>query len=672
MSVALVGSPAARRVHGFSADADVALLGASSEADEELIEALTAIGTRPPVHVSGLGELGALAAARDDVPLVVASAALRIAEPALLDLLDRPGTSTAALLADPYSVEMPQQIDGIEAAALVRVGRDGAAIESAGSAVHSVLRPNRVSVGVLRVAAQDRAEAAAIWAAAADTMDRALAGVDLFDLALVALVRGGLAVSEVRAGYFGWRRGAVRQPGSTGSAWQQRLRTASRGGDGFFSAMAVRPLSRRATAVGLRHDWSPNVLTLVSLAVGLLTAGLIWSGQHWAWVVAAFTLQLALVVDCMDGEIARFTRRFSTLGAWLDGVGDRIKEYAVFAALAAVASRQGDDSGWLLAIIAMTVVTARHLEDQSFNDQLAPTKISRPVLLDLAQRDEGTGAPTTMVRPSRWAAVRFWLKKIVHVPIAERYLILSVSLLTFRPVWVLVATIVFSGLALIWTQGGRTVMAILRPQTLPAPDPNRGPDSLRDQLDLGPLARAAGRRLRLPFVPGLLAAMLAWLVVVAAICLGWFWIALVGAVVGAACCGMACSPPVNSRWAWQALPLVWFVEAAVVAALLCQAPVGGWVFGYLAVIAYRRYDLIYSIKLAGASPSRRTTLLGGGFDGRIVALTLLLTLSQLLGIDPDRSVPIALGVGGGYCALVYLAESVRQWRPKPSVSGKRT
>jgi hypothetical protein len=216
------------------------------------------------------------------------------------------------------------------------------------------------------------------------------------------------------------------------------------------------------------------------------------------------------------------------------------------------------------------------------------------------------------------------------------------------------------------------VMGILRPQTLPAPDPNLAPASLRDQLDLGPLARAAGRRLRLPFVPGLLAAVLAWLVVIAAICLGWFWVALVGAVGGAACCGMACSPPVNSRWAWQALPLVWFVEAAVVVALLCQAPVGRWVFGYLAVIAYRRYDLIYSIKLAGASPSRRTTLLGGGFDGRVVALTLLLTLSQLLGIDPERSVPIALGVGAGYCALIYLAESVRQWRPKPSVSGKRT
>ena len=42
----------------------------------------------------------------------------------------------------------------------------------------------------------------------------------------------------------------------------------------------------------------------------------------------------AFVFDCVDGQLARYTRQFSTLGAWLDATFDRAKEYTVFAGLA--------------------------------------------------------------------------------------------------------------------------------------------------------------------------------------------------------------------------------------------------------------------------------------------------------------------------------------------------
>ncbi|HET9873320.1 MAG TPA: CDP-alcohol phosphatidyltransferase family protein [Propionibacteriaceae bacterium] len=661
MPGAVVGSPAARMVHGFSAGADAVLLGISP-VTSGLSEVLVEAGTRSPQRAVGLAGLAELAGGRDDVPLVVAAADLEIALPAVLDLLDRPGVRTAAVVADPYSVEMPQPVDGVDNAALVRVGADGSAIESAGTAWHQVTNPNRVSVGILRVGPADRPRAAAVWRAAAGLNDSA--DLEPFDLALLALVRAGLWVAPVPLGYFGWRRGSVRQPGTPGSAWQQRLRTASRGGDGFFSSMVLRPLSRRGTALGLRHDWSPNAVTLVSLAVGLATAGLIWSGQRWAWVLAAATLQLALVIDCMDGEIARFTRRFSSLGAWLDGVGDRVKEYAVFAALAAVATRDGHESGWLLAIIAMTVVTARHLEDQSFTDQLAPTRTSVPVQLDLSERVEGNGERTTLAQPSPVAAVKFWVKKVIHVPIAERYLVLSVGLLLLSPVGVLVAAIACSGFALLWTQGGRTVMALLRPAAgRPGAGPRRVADAWHRQLDLGPLCELAARAGRLPFTFGLALTVLIWLGVIATVCAGWVWVSLALAVAAAASLGMSCRPPVTSGWAWQALPLVWCAEAAVFAAVLSRAPVGGWVFMFLAVVAYRRYDLIYSIKLVSAAPGPRTGALGGGPDGRMVALTLVLALSGTLTADPVGWLRLALAAGAGYCAVVYLAESVRQWWP---------
>ena len=58
------------------------------------------------------------------------------------------------------------------------------------------------------------------------------------------------------------------------------------------------------------------------------------TGERVGLVAGALLLQLSLVVDCVDGEVARYTRAFSSLGAWLDASTDRVKEYACYAGLA--------------------------------------------------------------------------------------------------------------------------------------------------------------------------------------------------------------------------------------------------------------------------------------------------------------------------------------------------
>ena len=69
-------------------------------------------------------------------------------------------------------------------------------------------------------------------------------------------------------------------------------------------------------------------------------------------------------LDCVDGDVARYTRRFSPLGAWLDASTDRLKEFACYAGLAwgAGAGR----TGWLLAAAMIALQTARHSVDYTF------------------------------------------------------------------------------------------------------------------------------------------------------------------------------------------------------------------------------------------------------------------------------------------------------------------
>ena len=699
-----MGSVSARAIHGGAVGADVVVLTSEATVDPTLAAALSAVVPHGRlIATPTLAEAAAIAADTGaGSSLILVDGAVRLELPALLDLLDRYHQPSAALVLDPNNLEAPQQrCTDLDAATVLRVGADGALIESSGSAVHLVGEPNRLVAGVLRLTAADRPTAARTWTAVAHRADCVAA--DRFDLALSSLVRSGLPVAARTLGCYRWSRGPAAQSGAAGPAWRQRLRNASRGGDGLYSFAVVRRLSRRGTALGLLLGWRPNGVTALSLILGLVAAALVWTGQSRAWVVAAVLLQLALVVDCMDGEIARFTRRFSDFGGWLDGVGDRVKEYAIFAAAAAVAVRDGQSSGWLLALIAMALVTGRHLEDYSYTDNLAPSRRSRPDLLEVgpgpdsrARAASGSPARTTLAaRPGARQRAVFWAKKVAHLPIAERYLLLSVLLLTGRPIWLLAVSIAANALALIWALGGRIVRELrsARPAVADGTVADRtvtdgtgtdrtGTDRtvagpLDAQLDLGPLARlAAGlpRRglLAGPFYPGVAALIAVWLGVIACLCAGLGPLAVVGALLAALITGVTCRAPVRQRFGWLLPPLLWAAEAAVAGSLLAHGPVGGALFVFLAACAYRRYDLIYSVRLNGLRPDRvgRGWTRGLGVEGRIVGVAVLLSVVIALGaagraIAGDLSV--ALLIGAVVVAVPAVADSIRQWRPDTSV-----
>ena len=641
-----------------------------------------------PSGPSVIDDLGRLAESAEtgSGPLVVADAGLQLSLPATLDLLDGPSDRTAALLADPRNIEAPRQPEhDLDRAALLRVGPDGRSIDSAGSLRHPVSDPNRVSVGLLRIRAVDRMRAGRLWRAAAAELagEQESSQDNLYDLALLILVRGGLPIGGQPLGYYDWSRPTTDgtrfgQDGLGTSPWRQRLRSASRLGDGAYSAAVVRPLSRIGTRFALRVGLTPNLITAISLAVGILAGLLILTGSTLGWIAAAILLQLARVIDCMDGEVARFTRRFSAFGGWLDGIGDRIKEYLVFAAVAAVGVREGHSAAWLLAIIAMVIVTARHLEDYSYADRTASLRAAGASARGAALRcplsqagDAGLEADpsvrtTLPAVPSRNRRIAFWSKKIAHVPIAERYLILSLALLTLHPLWVLIAAIAVSAFALAWTVGGRLLRALRTPDLsasggVIAPSDADKWGEIDHQLDVGRLARVAGV-VRIPFLAGVLSLIIGWLAMILGICLGWWLLTLIAAVVLIFAIGGTLRPPLRHRLAWLTLPLVWVAEAAVLSALLSDDVRGVLIFLAVAAIAYRRYELIYSIRLRGLSGPGPVL----GIDGRLLLVAVVVVIAEL-----DHNPTDTLAWGLVLLIVETLTEAVistvRRWRRTPGV-----
>lgn len=79
---------------------------------------------------------------------------------------------------------------------------------------------------------------------------------------------------------------------------------------------------------------TPDQLTVLMIIVGLGAAALValWPAL-WVAVVAAVGIQLYLLLDCVDGEVARWRRTTSSRGVYLDRLGHHVVEGALVVAL---------------------------------------------------------------------------------------------------------------------------------------------------------------------------------------------------------------------------------------------------------------------------------------------------------------------------------------------------
>lgn len=121
---------------------------------------------------------------------------------------------------------------------------------------------------------------------------------------------------------------------ATAQAAENRLFQSLRGQyEGFVDTYFNRAISVLLSRMFLALRFSPNAITLVSTAIGIAAAAAFARGTYAAGIVGALLFQLAAIVDCCDGEVARLTFTESPLGEQLDILTDNVVHMAIFAGL---------------------------------------------------------------------------------------------------------------------------------------------------------------------------------------------------------------------------------------------------------------------------------------------------------------------------------------------------
>jgi phosphatidylglycerophosphate synthase len=419
-----------------------------------------------------------------------------------------------------------------------------------------------------------------------------------------------------------------------------RLKSAVKSRDGFFTTHFISPYSRYIARWCARRGFTPNQVTTASLLTALIAAGSAATGTRGGYVVAGVLLLCSFVLDCVDGQIARYALQYSTLGAWLDATFDRAKEYAYYAGLALGAARGGDDV-WALALGAMILQTCRHVVDFSFNEANHDATANTSPTAALSDKLDSVG----------WTV---WVRRMIVLPIGERWAMIAVLTAVTTPRITFYVLLVGCAFAATYTTAGR----VLRSLTRKATRTDRAARALADLADSGPLAsfvaRVSPARLGAPF----LIALAGTAVLVATLFSGAAWAPVAGAFVYAIAAGQALSHPLKGSLDWLVPPLFRAAEYCTVLILAAEAEVNGALpaaFGLVAAVAYHHYDTVYRIRgNAGASPAWLVRAIGG-HEGRTLLVTVLaaaLTASQF---------PVALTVLAVAVALLVLVESIRFW-----------
>ncbi len=140
-----------------------------------------------------------------------------------------------------------------------------------------------------------------------------------------------------------------------------------RDADGFVAYYLNRPLSLMMSRRLVNTKLTPNQVTSIALAMGVM-AGVVVSFGGWGWLIlGGILLQLSSILDGVDGELARLRLAMTKSGEWFDTVCDDIINLGfMFGLASACAVRLGSVwptyMGWFTLVVGSALILSMYVE----------------------------------------------------------------------------------------------------------------------------------------------------------------------------------------------------------------------------------------------------------------------------------------------------------------------
>ena len=189
-------------------------------------------------------------------------------------------------------------------------------------------------------------------------------------------------------------------------------------GEHWAGALYMRHVSLHLTRALVPTRVTPDSLTWGMLAAGVAGAVVLTVPRWWAALLAVVLVQLQLLLDCSDGELARWRRVTGPTGIYVDRLGHYVTDAGLAAAVGVHADGGlGSIGGWTtLGLVAAVLVLLTKAETDLVHVARAASGLGRVV------DDVSTAAPRRSLLRRARSAVR-------HVPFNRVLLAVEMSVL---------------------------------------------------------------------------------------------------------------------------------------------------------------------------------------------------------------------------------------------------
>nr|WP_243773978.1 CDP-alcohol phosphatidyltransferase family protein [Actinomadura barringtoniae] len=204
----------------------------------------------------------------------------------------------------------------------------------------------------------------------------------------------------------------------------------------------------------LRLGLSPNQLTYLMMLSGVV-AGVVVSlpvNSLWTALGGAVLIQLYLLLDCVDGEVARYLRQTSVAGVYLDRIGHYLSEVSLLVGLGFMAQGGWQNGGYvelgLLAALGAALIKAE-------TDNVVVARAKSGLTADPAGGDRALRPRSTGIALARQAASMLRLHRIIGAVELSLLILVAAGLDTVLgnddPIAVRVLTVAVAAVAVLQT-----------------------------------------------------------------------------------------------------------------------------------------------------------------------------------------------------------------------------